>query len=194
MIISLEGIDNSGKTTQADLLANRFCSEGFTVIVSKELSTDIGVLLKKSFKNLHYSSVMKTLLFSADRQERLEKLKEHLEIQSNIVIFDRYIHSALAYRYSEGVDEQWVLNVNKYVPQIDLGFYIDITSEESISRNTTDKDNIFYSQYQLEIIRKRYLTYVERGELALIDGSMNKNDITSEILNVILQCNQKKKL
>lgn len=185
MLISLEGLDNCGKTTQADMISKRLSEKGYNVIISKELTTEIGRLLKNSFKGVQYSPVMKSLLFSADRQERLELLSEYIKVESNVVIFDRYIHSALAYRLSEGIDEQWILSVNKNAPPIDLGLYIDITSHESIRRNNTNKENIIYSQLQLDLIRERYLEYVKRGELLLINGKGDVNDITELLIKLI---------
>jgi len=187
MIISFEGLDNSGKTMQADLVARDLSLKGYNVIISKELTTGVGYLLRNSFKGVQYSPIMKTFLFAADRQERLEMLTEHLKLQSNIVIFDRYIHSALAYRLSEGIDEGWILSVNKNTLPVDLGLYIDITSQESLKRNNTKKENIIYSQNQLDTIRNRYLLYVKRGELLLIDGLKSVSDITTKLINVIIK-------
>ena len=43
------------------------------------------------------------------------------------MLFDRYVPSALAYRMAEGVDKNWVTNINSVFPKADIGFFIDIT-------------------------------------------------------------------
>jgi len=185
MIIALEGLDNSGKTTQTELLYSALVAEGYNVVVSKELTTDVGKMLKLSFNSNPYSPIMKTLLFAADRQKRIEDFKLSGSLTNSIIIFDRYKHSAIAYRKSEGISRDWVMEVNKYVLPYDLGIYIDISPEESIRRNSDKKSNIHYTIEQLDIIRKEYLYFVALGELHKIDGTMTQSDITEQILMFI---------
>jgi dTMP kinase len=184
MIISFEGLDNSGKTTQAALLSSELSRRGFKTVVSKELSTEIGEVLKLGFKSKKYSPIMKALLFAADRQERIEMLHNDID-NDTIVIFDRYIHSAIVYRKSEGIGEEWVKSINIHVPIYDIGFYLDISPEESKGRNNPEKDNIHYSIDLLTEIRNAYMNFVEKGELILIDGSSEQNEISKEILKHI---------
>lgn len=186
MIVVLEGLDNCGKTMQSNLLHNRFKKEGYEVIISKEFTSSIGDILTRSFKTKPYSPIMKTFLFAADRQERLEEISIDNNGKSSIIIFDRFIHSALAYRGAEGVDLDFVKIVNKYVPQIDLGIYIDISPEESIARNKDGKFNIKYSSKMLGQIRERYLSFVESRELVLVDGQQDVQTINNNIYNMII--------
>ncbi len=185
MLIAFEGLDNSGKTTQAVALANILEQDGYAIHLSKELSSDVGQLLRASFKGVSYSPIMKTLLFAADRQDRLEKL--HLKHNSNntVTIFDRYIHSACVYRQSDGLDVEWILNVNRHNPKLDLGLYIDITGEESTKRNSDKKENIHYSIDQLNGIREGYHRFVMAGELILIDGMREPAVVLADILAIV---------
>jgi dTMP kinase len=186
MIIVLEGLDNSGKTTQSILLSQKLSDIGYDIIISKELSTDIGELLKKSFKTKKYSPIVKTLLFAADRQVRLEIIKNHPFTEKSLVIFDRYIHSAIVYRVCEGIEEEWVKIVNRFNPTMDIGFYIDISPEESVKRNTNTKYNIHYTLEQLNKIRNSYLFYVNNGDLIQIDGNRNRDKICEQISELII--------
>jgi len=184
MIIALEGIDNAGKTTLAQMLTDEFVKVGKNAIVSKELTTEVGKLIKATIKTGILTPISKTFLFAADRQLRIEKLQED-NCFDEIVIFDRYLHSAVVYREAEQLDGMWVKNVNKYIPKSDIAFYIDITPEESIKRNTDAKFNIHYSIEHLRRVREAYLNYVELGELILIDGMKNTRDVYGDIIDIL---------
>lgn len=184
MIIALEGIDNAGKTTLTELLTKEFSKSGKQVTISKELTTDVGKLIKNTIKNGALTPVSKAFLFAADRQIRIEQL-ERKNCFDGVVIFDRYLHSAIVYREAEGLDGDWVKEVNKNIPNSDIAFYIDITPEESIERNTDSKFNIHYSKEHLNKVRNAYLKYVEQGELVKIDGMKPLEDICREIIYIL---------
>lgn len=185
MIIVLEGIDNCGKTTMTNFLYNYFQNEGKKVSISKELTTDVGELIKDRIKKEEkLSPISKTFLFAADRQIRLEQLKV-TNNQDEIIIFDRYLHSAIVYREAEGLDGNWVKEINRNIPQSDISFYIDITPEESIARNSDAKFNIPYSITHLNRVRNAYLNYVEKDELMLIDGMREIKYIQDDIIKIL---------
>ncbi|WP_260447788.1 dTMP kinase, partial [Listeria seeligeri] len=144
MFIILEGLDNAGKTTAAEIISEHFRNKGMSVYVSKELTTNVGIIIKELNRRGKLSSITKTFLFAADRQIRLEEFVKDSE-NYDIIIMDRYIYSAMAYRVAEGTDLNWVKVVNDNVKKSDLAYYIDISPEESINRNSKKKFNIKYS-------------------------------------------------
>lgn len=184
MIIVLEGIDNAGKTTIGRYLQDYFCKENKKVVLSKELTTDVGEVIKNRIHRGGLSPISKAFLFAADRQLRLDALRI-ADNPETIFIFDRYIHSAIVYREAEGLDGNWVRELNKDVPKSDLTFYIDITPEESIKRNTNTKFNIHYSISRLKTVRERYLYYTGKGELVFIDGMKDIDCIQRQIVEEI---------
>ena len=204
MIIALEGIDNSGKTTIAKRLERDLVSKDYNVIISKELTSDVGKLLINKLKNKNVSSICKAYLFAADRQLRLEELGFEMVLPAacnqnglsnthrisedckTIYIFDRYVYSAIAYRESEGLDASWVEELNRFAPNADLNVYIDITPEESIERNSDKKFNIKYTLKQLELVRDCYLRYVKSGSMLYVDGMRNEDDVYEDVKTRIL--------
>lgn len=76
-------------------------------------------------------------------------------IHSKIILFDRYYQSALAYRMAENIDKNWVKNINRIFREPDMIFYIDITPQESIRRNTDTKFNIIETEEYLQKVRNR---------------------------------------
>lgn len=184
MIIALEGIDNAGKTTLAGSLTDEFVKIGKNAIVSKELTTEVGKLIKTTIKTGMLTPILKTFLFAADRQLRIEKLQED-NCFDEVIIFDRYLHSAIVYREAEQLDRIWVKDVNKNIPKSDIAFYIDITPEESIKRNTDTKFNIHYNIEHLRRVRESYLNYVELGELILIDGMKDTKEVCDNVIEIL---------
>ena len=182
-IIIFEGLDNAGKTTLISSLYEKLFSQGFRVVQSKELSTMIGAAFKIGLQNGIYSPINKTLLFASDRQERIEEILE--DDSCDIVLFDRYYYSAIVYRMVEGLDESWIKAVNKFNPKEDLGFYIDITPEESFKRRIDTKFNLPYSLEQLKKIRGYYMRFVRDEQLLFIDGMRNKEEVLAKVLETI---------
>lgn len=179
MLVILEGLDNTGKTTIAKMLMQYYKIQGKNAILAKELSTPVGEQIKQLSKEGKLTPELKSYLFPADRRLLLDGLGEIKK--EDIVIFDRYVPSAIAYRMADGIDKEWVQGINKNFPKHDLGFYIDITPEESIRRNTDQKFNIRYSYEHLDRVRKAYKSILDEYSLEQIDGSQSINDIFKHI-------------
>ena len=112
--IDLEGLDGSGKSTQARILKNNLISKGFKVFSTKEPTTGIiGELIKKSLiHQIHFSSSTLQLLFTADRLEHLKnELIPALE-KSKIVITERYFWSTVAF-WGINLDKNWLFEKEK---------------------------------------------------------------------------------
>ena len=179
MLVILEGLDNTGKTTIAKMLMQYYKIQGKNATLAKELSTPIGEQIKQLSKEGKLTPELKTYLFVADRRLLLDGLGQ--VNKDDIVIFDRYVPSAIAYRMADGVDKDWVKSVNKNFPRHDLGFYIDITPETSIERNTDQKFNILYSYEHLDRVRKAYMSILDEYSLQKIDGNNSIDNIFKQI-------------
>ncbi|MBL7979121.1 MAG: dTMP kinase [Bacteroidetes Order II. Incertae sedis bacterium] len=113
MFISFEGIDGSGKTTQAHLLTKRLQASGKEVLLLREPGgTDVSekvraILLDSS---LHIVPFSEMLLFSAARRQLCETVILPALHAGKVVICDRYLDSTIAYQgYGRTVaDPNWV--------------------------------------------------------------------------------------
>ena len=104
------------------------------------------------------------------------------DMDSKILLFDRYVPSAMAYRMAEGVDKDWVANLNSVFPKPDIGFFIDITPEESVRRNTDAKCNIKASAEHLAKVREAYISILKENNLFPINGMQPIETILKKLL------------
>ena len=184
MLVIFEGLDNCGKTTLVKLLADYYSKIGVDAEISKEFETNIGIELKKMAKAGTLDPILKAYLFATDRYIRMKNLSKD-DLENKIMLFDRYVPSAIAYRMSEGIDKNWITTINSIFPKADIGFFIDITPDESIKRNTDAKFNIRYTKEQLEKVRESYLSILGENNLIHINGMQSIDNIFDEVLGKI---------
>ncbi|WP_053959604.1 dTMP kinase [Sulfobacillus thermosulfidooxidans] len=130
-LISFEGIEKVGKTTQILRLAAWLRTIGYPVTVLREPG---GTMLGESLRSLllHtvqiHSAEAELLLFAAARAELVKTVIRPLLAQGHIVIMDRFSDSSVAYQgYGRGIDVQWVETVNQHVTEglkPDLTFWL----------------------------------------------------------------------
>ena len=133
-LISFEGIEGTGKSTQSRLLGNYLRAKGLKVAFFREPGTTVtgekmrNILLHGKGKLNHFSE---TLLFIVARTQLVnEKIKPASE-KKDIIILDRYIDATVAYQgYGSGVDVGLINKLNKnavldYVPDLTILFDLD---------------------------------------------------------------------
>ena len=140
-LISFEGIDGCGKTTQIDMLVDKLQSRNIKNSVFREPGdTSISNKLREILldNNNQICSESETLLFLAARSQLVrEKIMPSIK-NGKIVICDRYFDSTLAYQgYGRGLDKNMINNlnlfaINKAFPS--LTFILDINPETAYDR------------------------------------------------------------
>jgi dTMP kinase len=184
MLITFEGLDNFGKTTLVNKIKDYYLGLGVNVEISKEFETNIGIELKKMAIAGTLDPILKTFLFATDRYIRMKNISKD-ELNNKIILFDRYVPSAIAYRTAESVNKDWVESINSIFPKTDFGFFIDITPTESIKRNTDEKFNIKSSPEYLEKVREAYLSILDENKLIYINGMQSLDNIFDEVITKI---------
>lgn len=184
MLVIFEGLDNCGKTTLVQMIRDYYIKLGLDIEISKEFETNIGIELKKMAKEGTLDPILKTYLFATDRYIRMKKISKD-DLENKIILFDRYVPSAIAYRMGEGIEKDWVTSINSVFPKADIGFFIDITSTESVKRNTDTKFNIISTSDHLDKVRESYLSILDENNLIYINGMQPIESIFEEIVNKI---------
>ena len=181
MLVIFEGLDNCGKTTLVEMIKDYYLNLEIDAEISKEFETNIGKELKKMAKEGTLDPILKAYLFATDRYIRMRNMK-HEDLKNKIMLFDRYVPSALAYRMAEGVDKNWVTNINSVFPKADIGFFIDITADESVNRNVDSKFNIKSTPEHLEKVRSAYFSILDENNLINIHGMQPIENIFVEVI------------
>lgn len=190
MLVIFEGLDNCGKTTLVQMIKDYYLKIGIPAEISKEFETNIGKELKTMAKEGTLDPILKAYLFAADRHIRMKNITNE-DLQERVMLFDRYVPSALAYRMTEGIDKNWITNINSVFPKADIGFFIDITPEESVKRNIDTKFNIKASPEHLAKVREAYLSIINENNLIYIDGMQPIQNIFDEVINNIEEYRKK---
>jgi len=187
-LISIEGIDASGKTTQARLLAEKLASLGLDVLLSTE-PTDgpVGTLIKRLLRGeKRLPPVVEAVLFALDRFWHVEGLIRPALEEGRIVVLDRYYHSSLAYQGSAGLDIAWLRAINSFAPRPDLAIYIDVEPEEAVRRIGKPRTVLERLPIQ-EAVRQAYLSLADAGELVVVNGERPVEAIAEDVLALVLR-------
>src|SRR5581483_992100 len=144
MFVTFEGLEGSGKSTQARLLADYVRAqwgEERVVLTREPGGTEIGEQIRQvihSLRNHDMAPTTEFLLYNAARAQIVAQVIRPALAQGKIVLCDRYADSTLAYQgYGRQLDMEMVRDVIRYatgglVP--DLTFYLDIPIEEGLAR------------------------------------------------------------
>lgn len=187
--ICVEGLDGCGKTTQTKLLVKTLRRRGCDAFYTAEPSRGkIGRFIKRHC--LHgekrVSSVIEALLFAADRFEHVEDVIVPAIRKGKIVVSDRYVYSSLAYQGAAGLDLEWIETVNKHAVRPDLAIFVDVEPEVVVKRLKRRKSVMENLQTQRKV-QKVYTKFVEKGELAKINGNRSVGEVADDILRAVLE-------
>jgi dTMP kinase len=190
LLISVEGIDGTGKTTQVQLLKKWFEEHGRKAIVLKEPT------LGSYGKEIAWRVSAGTLkdpeeelrLFMLDR---MEDVREHilpaLE-EGKVVIMDRYYQSNMAYQGARGLDVNKIKEENeRFAPVPDLIIVLDIDPGRSLARVKTRKNLVghFENEAYLEKVREIFLRIGREPNAVVIDADGPIEEVHSRIVGAV---------
>jgi dTMP kinase len=137
-LVALEGVDGSGKTTQAELLAASLEKDGRKVVLTREPSNGPAGQKLRAYlagPSRHWSPAEELQLFMEDRREHVDQVIKPALKQGKVVITDRYYYSSVAYQGSLGLDPNDILAANEaFAPRPDLVFLLDLPVTEALAR------------------------------------------------------------
>src|SRR5580704_10127189 len=128
VLIVFEGLDQSGKQTQAELLRDRFKAGGrrARLLSFPDYGTSIGEEIARALQGeREYGPDVMQLLYIANRYERKPDLRRWLD-GGLILVCDRYVASSIAYGEAQGLDEAWLTDMQQFLPPASLTIMLDI--------------------------------------------------------------------
>tara|TARA_B110000438_G_C15522706_1_gene524918 strand:+ start:59 stop:688 length:630 start_codon:yes stop_codon:yes gene_type:complete len=193
-IITFEGVDGCGKTTQINLLSDYLNSRNKENIIVREpggtcISERIREILLDEDNSIN--SVTETLLFLSSRSQLVNEIIKKKMNNSKFILFDRFIDSTIAYQgYGRGLDIEKLKSLNDFATENlkpDLTFILDIELSESLRRintNTMDRMEKSGKSFLKRVISGyKAIALEKQSRYKLIDCNNKKpNDINLEII------------
>ena len=182
LLIAFEGLDQSGKQTQAEMLRDRVVEAGRLVrlLSFPAYDTSIGTEIGKALQgDRDYGADVMQLLYVANRYEYKPQIERELQ-RGTVLICDRYLASSVAYGEAQGLDAGWLLEMQKHLPQPDLTFLLDIDPNVSASRKTADRDRYERDLALLGRVRDSYLRHASFGWVKL-DASRERQAVALDV-------------
>jgi dTMP kinase len=186
LLIAFEGLDQSGKQTQAEMLRDRVVDAGRLVrlLSFPAYDTPIGSEIGRGLQgDRDYGPDVMQLLYVANRYE----LKPQIEFElgrGTVLICDRYLASSVAYGDAQGLDPAWLLEVQRYLPQPDITFLLDIDPDVSARRKTSDRDKYERDLALLGRVRASYLRQAANG-WSQLDANRDKEAVAADVWKVV---------
>lgn len=131
-LIAVDGPNGSGKTTLIECLYNLLLEMKIDVYITKEpTDSELGVFLRQYAED--NKGIDTACLVATDRYQHLRKEIIPKLMQGSIVITDRYVLSSLILQCMDDVDEDFILDINRYIVRPDL--QICVVANEKTIRN-----------------------------------------------------------
>mgnify|MGYP001047070171 CR=1 FL=1 len=198
-LITFEGVEGSGKTTQARLLAEYLKTLGYQVILSREPGgTEIGerirrILLDNQLKQMHPLTELFLYLASRNQHTR-EKIIPALQA-GRIVIVDRYADSSVAYQgHGRELGEKLISRLNKLATATikpDITFLIDLPVRIGQNRKRKEEPDRLEQEADSfhERVRNGYLKLARRApkRIKIISGNQPADEIQNQIRSQVAE-------
>lgn len=182
-LIAFEGLDQSGKETQARMLASRLESAGrqATIVSFPDYTTSIGAEL---YRALHgerdYGPDVIQMLMVANRYEWKPAILA-AQAEGRIVVADRYLASSVAYGEAQGLDPDWLFEAQKYLPPPSLTVMIDIAPATAAARKQVGRDRFERDLAMLERVRVSYRRQARGSGWVSVDGERDKDAVAADV-------------
>ena len=190
-IIVLEGIDKSGKTTQSKLLVDYINSTTSFKAVQMNFpnyNTFSGIEIHRHLKGQTlYNPHALHVLFTLNRYEEKPTIERLLD-EGSVIVMNRYYQSNIMYGLADGItNHEWLESLDGEMPQANLIIILDISVEESMSRNPNPDVNEQDKNY-LKKVRSYFIKYADTYGWKIVDASnKSKEDIHREVIKIAEQ-------
>jgi dTMP kinase len=186
-LIAFEGLDQSGKQTQAELLRDRLKADGHKsrLVSFPDYATSIGEEIARALQGeREYGPDVMQLLYVANRYERKADLQRWLD-GGLMLVCDRYTASSVAYGEAQGLDPDWLTAMQQYLPPAALTILLDIAPETAVGRKAVDRDRYERDLAMQARVRDSYRRLARAADWVRLDGERSKDAVADDVISAV---------
>lgn len=187
LLIAFEGLDQSGKQTQAEALRDFALSKGrdCQLLSFPDYATAIGSEISKALHgDRDYATDTLQLLYVANRYEKRAMI-EGLLAAGAIIVCDRYVASSIAYGEAQGLSAGWLSDIQRFLPPPDLTLVLDIAPATAVQRKSTNRDRYERDLALLSRVRDSYRRQGQQPGWRVLDGDRPRADISLDVITAV---------
>ena len=183
-LIAFEGLDQSGKQTQALRLRQALEATGLTVVsfdfpdYATPIGTEIGARLRGERT---FPADCLQLLYVANRCEHRPAIEAALA-SGQWVVCDRWLASSVAYGEAQGLDPEWLGLIQRVLPPADMTVLLDIAPDVAASRKQQHRDAF---EQDLDLLARVRASYLRQASTTpgwhVVDAARDRDEVTATV-------------
>jgi dTMP kinase len=151
-LLIFEGLDGSGKSTQAALIGKWLAAQGYRVFTTEWNSSElVSSVIKRGKKKGLLTPTTFSLLHATDFADRFERRILPPLRAGYLVVCDRYAHTAFVRDAARGCDPAWVRTIYSFAPKPDLAFYFRVPVGTTLKRKLASRQKISYYEAGMDL-------------------------------------------
>jgi dTMP kinase len=186
-LIAFEGLDQSGKQTQAELLRDALTAAGRAcrMLSFPDYTTAIGTELHRALHGeREYAPDVMQLLYVTNRYELRTRIEDWLA-RRVVVLCDRYVASSIAYGEAQGLDRAWLAEIQRFLPAADLTILLDIPPDVAVSRKAAGRDRYERDLALLARVRDSYRAQATAPSWLLVCGDRPTEEVSADVRRAV---------
>jgi dTMP kinase len=187
LLVAFEGLDQSGKQTQAELLRDHVIAGGrdCRVLSFPDYQTPIGRELARALQGeREYGADVMQLLYVANRYEKRLQIEQWLR-DGIVLLSDRYIASSIAYGEAQGLDARWLGEIQRFLPPPDVTILLDIAPGTAVERKASGRDRYERDLALLSRVRESYARQSTMPTWVRLDGERPKEAVSADVIGAV---------
>ena len=187
-LIAFEGLDQSGKQTQAQRLRTALEADGLAVVsfdfpdYQTPLGQEIGAALQG---DRSFPPDTLQLLYVANRCEHRPAIEAALAA-GQWVVCDRYVASSIAYGEAQGLDPEWLTLIQRVLPAADVTMLLDIAPEHAARRKQQQRDAF---EQDLDLLARVRASYLRQAAASpgwhILDAARDRDAVTTDVIRAV---------
>jgi len=186
-LLAFEGLDQSGKQTQAERVRDHVISMGreCRLLSFPDYTTAIGSEIARALHGeREYAADVMQLMYVANRYERRADMIRWLA-DGVVVVCDRYMASSVAYGEAQGLDPVWLTEMQRFLPAADLTILLDIVPETAVQRKAAGRDRYERDLALLSRVRESYTRQAAQSGWLRLEGQRPRDAVAADVLSAV---------